>query len=78
MNEYTQTAASMMREAAKNNCKEICKLLGQDESLYMEKFKRFVRDIKNPEYLAPMEMYRRVYNSSVQKLSSLKERVQAQ
>lgn len=75
MNPYTQTASQMLREAAINNCKEICNVMQQEESLWREKFKRFVQEIENPAYVSPEEMYRRVYNASLNKLNQLKERV---
>lgn len=75
MNTYTKTSSQMLRDAAINNCKEICKLMGQSEDLYKEKFNRFVKDIDNAAFISPEEMYRRVYNASVIKLKDLKVKI---
>jgi hypothetical protein len=65
-------------KAINQNCKDICKYLGQPENLFKEKYNRLVADVEknikpgNLPYMAPEEFYRRVYNESVIRLKQVK------
>lgn len=65
-------------KAINQNCKDICKYLGQPESLFKEKYNRIVSDVEKNigaeslPYIAPEEFFRRVYNESVNRLKQVK------
>ena len=76
------STAIKLRNAAKTNCDEICKILKQDKKLSEEKFKAILRSVEQDvgfekiPFTAPEEFYRKVYNKSIEIMNSLKIRSQ--
>lgn len=67
----------LLRTKAIENCKTICKYMGQSEELHKEKFNRFIKDVehntsKDIAYMAPEEFYRLVYNESIKRVEQFK------
>lgn len=56
-------------------CKEICNVMGQSETLHLEKYHAIVREIddsKTTAFIAPEIWMVMVYNKTLEKLDDLK------